>query len=218
MLLIERLEQTLRRRLSELTRQPIASACEPIDDCRGLLPEEAALVAAAVERRRSEFSAGRRCARRALASLGCHSQPVLMGRWRQPIWPRSFAGSISHDGRFAAALAYRSPSGRVWLSIDLIDRPDREIYREIDDVISHPADLPATTGDPLGIARLFSAKEAAIKIVSPHVGDFVDFRLLVARPTDNGFRVIVPGIGFEVAVSTFETDDVIVSLGLASDA
>jgi 4'-phosphopantetheinyl transferase EntD len=216
MSLVERLEQRLQQTLQEITRSPVTSAFELIDKCDGLLAEETALVARAVERRRNEFAAGRRCARRALMSLGCQPQPILMGRWHEPIWPRAFSGSISHDGRFAAAVVYPSSSGRVWLSIDLIDRPDLEIYRNIADTITHQADAPLPATDPLAIVRLFSAKEAAIKILSQPVGDFIDFRCLRALPTDEGFHVEAPGVDLAVTVRTFDVDDVLISLGSAT--
>jgi 4'-phosphopantetheinyl transferase EntD len=137
-----------------------------------------------------------------------------MGRLHEPIWPEGFAGSISHDGRFAAALAYSSTSGRVWLSIDLIDQPDQEIYRGVADTILHPADALGSTNDPLAMARLFSAKEAAIKIVSPYVGDFVDFRSVRAMRTNKGFHVTAPEVGLDIGIRAFEIDNIIVSVGI----
>ena len=46
----------------------------------GLFPAEEALVRTADPRRRAEFTAGRACARTALARLGLPTAPVLAGR------------------------------------------------------------------------------------------------------------------------------------------
>jgi 4'-phosphopantetheinyl transferase EntD len=213
MSLIERLDRALKRALLELPERPVASALECIGTDGGLFPNEAALISGALDRRRKEFSAGRRCARRALASLGCRPEPLLTGSLREPIWPSGFSGSISHDGRFAAALAYSSVVGRVWLSIDLIDRPDPEVFIEIVDTIFHPAEPCRCSFDARAIARLFSAKEAAIKIISPYVGSLVDFRQLNATETELGFHVVAEDARIEISVRSFEVDDVIVSLG-----
>jgi 4'-phosphopantetheinyl transferase EntD len=74
-----------------------------------LPPEEEALVARAVEKRRREFTAGRTCARRALARLGYPGFPVLTGPRREPLWPPGVVGAITHcRGYCAAAVARRS--------------------------------------------------------------------------------------------------------------
>jgi 4'-phosphopantetheinyl transferase EntD len=211
-----RLEQLLKQVLPELSDRPVASAVELIRDTGGLFPGEAALVARAVDKRKNEFSAGRRCARRALAALGCRPVPLLMGRLREPIWPVGFGGSITHDGRFAAALAYRSAAGGVSFSIDVIDLSDREAFAEIADTVRHRAEPRLCDGH--AVARVFSAKEAAIKIISPALGDLIDFQHLEATETGRGFRVVAEDVRFAIDVRTFEVGDVIVSLGSAQDA
>jgi 4'-phosphopantetheinyl transferase EntD len=214
---IERLDETLTRTLLELTQRPVASAVALVGASGSLLPEEEAIVAGAVEKRRNEFSAGRSCARRALASFECRPGPLLMGRLREPIWPPGFSGSITHDGRFAAALAYRSPAGAVWLSIDLLDGAESEALIEISDAIRHPAEHFPHSGGPPAIARLFSAKEAAIKIISPAIGEFVDFSHIKAVERHRGFFIVADDARIEVVVRTFEVDEIIVSLALAEN-
>ncbi len=57
------------------------AAAEMYDDPPGLtaLPEEAALVARAVAKRRNEFTTVRYCARQALGELGVGPVPILKG-------------------------------------------------------------------------------------------------------------------------------------------
>jgi hypothetical protein len=119
------LNQILTQTVVALARKPVACAVQSTDDAGGLLPDEEALVAKAVERRRSEFAAGRRSARCALATLGCPVRPLMIGALRQPLWPAGFGGSITHDGRYAAAIAWRVSGHAPDLSLDLIDRADQ---------------------------------------------------------------------------------------------
>ncbi len=71
-----------------------------------LLPEEQAVIAGAVPKRRLEFATVRSCARRALAQLGYPPSPILPGPGREPLWPPGIVGSLTHcEGYRAAAVA-----------------------------------------------------------------------------------------------------------------
>ena len=71
-----------------------------------LLPEEQAVIAGAVPKRRLEFATVRSCARRALAQLGYPPSPILPGPGREPVWPPGIVGSLTHcEGYRAAAVA-----------------------------------------------------------------------------------------------------------------
>ena len=207
--LAERLERLLKNRLAELSDRPVGSAVELIGDIGGLFPGESELVANSGPNRLKEFSAGRCCARRALAALGLQPVSIPMGPLHEPVWPLGCSGSITHDGRFAAALACRSGAGHRSISLDLVDFTDPDAFAEIADTIRHSAE--PRRSDPRGIARLFSAKEAAIKIVSPAVGDFVDFQQIRATQTDFGLRLVAEDI--VVDVRSYELGSLIVSLG-----
>ncbi|MDF3147437.1 4'-phosphopantetheinyl transferase, partial [Streptomyces sp. T21Q-yed] len=52
-----------------------------------LYPEEEAVVAQAVGKRRREFAVVRSCARRAMEKLGVPPQPILPGERGAPGWP-----------------------------------------------------------------------------------------------------------------------------------
>ena len=74
-----------------------------------LFPAEEALLARAVQTRRSEFATGRRCARSALGALGLAPAPILPGQAGAPQWPSGIVGSITHcAGYRAAAVAQTS--------------------------------------------------------------------------------------------------------------
>ena len=92
-------------RLSAILPQGV-SYSEQVGTLQGaLLAEEAALLgAAAVEKRRVEFAAGRSCARAALAMLGVLPTAVLQGERREPLWPPGIVGSITHCAHYCAAV------------------------------------------------------------------------------------------------------------------
>jgi hypothetical protein len=59
-----------------------------------LYPEEEAVVARAVDKRRREFTTARFCARTAMVALGRPPAPILPGRRRAPGWPDGVAVGI----------------------------------------------------------------------------------------------------------------------------
>jgi 4'-phosphopantetheinyl transferase EntD len=206
-------EVALQEAVSAVSLQPVAAALEPFGLGSDLFPEEEALLAAASIGRRAEFRAGRRCARRALETVGCSPRPLLRGRFGQPLWPSGFFGSISHDGRFAAAIAFQSSAHHPVLSIDVIDLIDPDSFLDVLDIISHPAE-PSRRPHYLDVARLFSAKETAIKIISPQIESYVDFKELLAIETNNGFDVRMENKGLKISVSSTQLDDAIISIGI----
>jgi 4'-phosphopantetheinyl transferase EntD len=167
--------------LVDLFRQPgvvvkTASLCE---EHEALFPEEAALVATAVEKRRTEFRAGRSCARKALVELGITAFPLLAGTDRAPIWPPSVVGSITHtdggtDGYCAVAVANQ----RTALGLGLDAEPLLPLPAEVWPLVLDGEEARAArhAADPGVYARiLFSAKEATYKAIFPAFKRFLEF-------------------------------------------
>src|SRR5215831_5118350 len=73
-----------------------------------LFPAEAAAVRTAGPRRRAEFTAGRLCARAALARLGVPAAPILPGPAGEPRWPEGVTGSITHCAGYRACAVART--------------------------------------------------------------------------------------------------------------
>ncbi|MGC1522562.1 MAG: 4'-phosphopantetheinyl transferase superfamily protein, partial [Steroidobacteraceae bacterium] len=69
-----------------------------------LLPLESASLGRAVQSRIEEFAAGRACARLALAQFGFEDFPLAVSGDRQPAWPPSMVGSITHTAGLCAAV------------------------------------------------------------------------------------------------------------------
>lgn len=145
---------------------PLAEvAVEPVSDDAGLLDEEAAFVARAIDKRRREFAAGRRAARRALAGLGHPPQALLQGPHRSPVWPDGVTGSISHDAGFAIAAVARQ-GNIAGIGVDLA--PAEPFPDHLRGQILLTAGEDAQTG--LEARATFSAKECLYKALYTDVG------------------------------------------------
>jgi 4'-phosphopantetheinyl transferase EntD len=135
-----------------------------------LFPAEEAVVRAAVEKRRREFAAVRRCAREALARLGRAPVPILPGERGAPGWPPGIVGSMTHCPGYAAA-ALAPADGVAGLGVDA------ELHAPLPDGV---LDLVSLPGERAWLVRLtdrnpglcwdrllFSAKEAVYKTWFP---------------------------------------------------
>ncbi|MEV5550568.1 4'-phosphopantetheinyl transferase superfamily protein [Streptomyces sp. NPDC052309] len=143
-----------------------------------LYPEEAALVANAVAKRRREFTVVRSCARRAMEKLGVPPRPVLPGERGAPRWPDGLVGSMTHcDGYAAAALARATDLASLGIDAE----PDGPLPDGVLSAVALPAEAdrlrrlaaehPAIHWDRL----LFSAKESVYKAWFPLTGKWLDF-------------------------------------------
>jgi 4'-phosphopantetheinyl transferase EntD len=149
------------------------------DDESGLHPAERALVAGAVDKRRREFAAGRRCAHALLAQLGQPDAPLLRNDDRTPRWPDGLVGSISHC-RELCIVAVARGSTHAAIGIDV--EPDAALEMPIWKKICTPGEIEnllgaATPVERGRVARLvFSAKEATYKSVYPLLGKVFGFQ------------------------------------------
>ncbi len=148
-----------------------------ISAAKTLHPVERSYIANAVESRVLEFETGRFCARHALQQLGVSDSPTIpVGSWREPIWPRGFVGSITHDGGFCvvAVAKKRDHSG---IGTDLVDMR-HHVEPDVISVVATAMEAERSneiSKDPERIIKmLICAKEATIKIVSPQLRRFVD--------------------------------------------
>jgi 4'-phosphopantetheinyl transferase EntD len=155
-----------------------------------LFPEEAKAVGNAVEKRRSEFAAGRNCARLALAQLDHPPCAIPRGPDRAPVWPAGFVGSITHSIDFCAAVVAESHRFR---SIGIDSEPIGAISEELADQVLRPDEAadPHLRFDGADWPTLhFCLKEAAFKAFYPvrrRIIGFHDMRLRV----DAGARAFV---------------------------
>ncbi|GGW79024.1 4'-phosphopantetheinyl transferase [Streptomyces lucensis JCM 4490] len=143
-----------------------------------LHPEEEALVARAVGKRRREFAAVRGCARRAMEKLGVPAQAVVHGERGAPRWPAGLTGSMTHcDGYCAAALVRAGDLASLGI--------DAEPHGPLPDGVGSAVMLPAEAERLAHLAAqrptvhwdriLFSAKESVYKAWYPLTGKWLDF-------------------------------------------
>jgi 4'-phosphopantetheinyl transferase EntD len=166
---------------------------------QGLFPAEAALVRTADPRRRAEFSAGRACARAALAGLGLPAVPVLAGRAGEPRWPAGVTGSLTHCAGYRACAVARA-ADVAGIGIDA--EPDAGLPAGLIGSVANRAERawiarqaassPAVRWDLL----LFSAKEAVGKLWYPLTWHWPGFGQIAVFPDPAGtFEVQVAASG-----------------------
>jgi 4'-phosphopantetheinyl transferase EntD len=137
----------------------------------GLFPEEREHIAQSVAKRRIEFAAVRRCARRALQELGYPPVPILPGEQREPQWPEGVVGSMTHCAGYCAAAVARS--GEIpALGIDAeVHAPLPEGVLELISLESERERIAALGVDVPNAVHwdrvLFSAKESVYKAWFP---------------------------------------------------
>jgi 4'-phosphopantetheinyl transferase EntD len=178
---------------------PVVAAVESMADASnagGLFPTEDAAVRTAGPRRRAEFTAGRLCARAAMALLGVPSAPILPGPAGQPQWPAGVTGSITHCAGYAAsAVALTTDVAAIGIDAE----PDVRLPGGLIEAVATPREQawitqcaaigPAVCWDRL----LFSAKESAGKLWYPLTGQWLGFQDVVIRPAISGtFDVFLP--------------------------
>ncbi len=146
--------------------------------CDGkLFPEEEEYIRGAVLKRRREFTAGRTCARAALAKKGVIGQPILVDANRAPLWPEGTIGSISHtDIWCVAAVARQRDVLSVGLDIERVNAMDENISRYVCTDMEAARMRLHVAEDRLSIATIiFSAKECLYKCLNPLVKQWIDF-------------------------------------------
>lgn len=164
-----------------------------------LFPVEAACIARAVPKRRSEFAAGRACARRAMMEIGGSAQALPAGSDRAPVWPDGIVGSISHCDGMCAAVAARRGDGFAALGLDI--EPRLELDADLLDIVCSEREIAWLSALPKrdsGVMSraMFCAKEAVFKAQYPLSHAMIDFHAVTVD-------IDVPGGAF---LATFIAD------------
>ncbi|QEU96406.1 4'-phosphopantetheinyl transferase family protein [Streptomyces kanamyceticus] len=194
--------------LSSVPVTVVETRVDPADAV--LFPEEAAVVANAVAKRRDEFTTVRHCARTALARIGVPPAPILPGQRGAPRWPDGVVGSMTHCAGYRAAVVARAAE----VASLGIDAEPAEPLRDPDVLKLVADDTERAALKALGVSHpgtpwdrlLFSAKESVYKTWFPLTGRWLGFeearvelvpdgtfraRLLVAGPVVEGVELKV---------------------------
>lgn len=159
-----------------------------------ILKQEHALIANAIFHRQCEFSTGRWLAREGLRKLGFNDEPIRVGRLKNPLWPQSIIGTISHDHELCVVVVLQKKYClEIGVGVDLFYLPERSY--KMPELIS----MFMTSSDELIIVKgiqdqiyknittdinlntatiLFSIKESIIKAMSFKLHDFIDLRAI----------------------------------------
>jgi 4'-phosphopantetheinyl transferase EntD len=159
---------------------PEVAAEERFGDLAGcvLFPDEEAVIANAVERRRNEFTTARACARAALAKLGLPPAPIVPGLRGAPQWPPGVVGSITHCAGYRASAVARD---RDVVTIGLDAEPHEQLPDGVLEAIAsrrERARLGALAAARPGLfwdRMLFSAKESVYKAWFPLTRRWLNF-------------------------------------------
>ena len=134
----------------------------------------------AVTVRKAEFLAGRILARSLLDDYGCTNENVHIGRYREPIWPNGFAGSLSHCSGYVICVVGKA-SACAGIGVDVMTPyvlNDLSAIRDIPTLVqdAHAINLkPIFQNTDLAYALAFSLRESVYKAVFPHMEIFLDF-------------------------------------------
>ena len=172
-----------------------------------LLPVESAGLGRAVQTRVQEFAAGRSCARLALAQFGIHDFPLAVRGDRQPAWPPSMVGSITHTaGLCAAVVGEAARFAGLGLDCEVVGDVEPELWPKIC-VPSETAWLRSlpTVEQARASALIFAAKEAFYKCQYPVVAEFLGFHdiRLGIRDWDSGSAAFEVHATRDLAVAAF---------------
>ncbi len=166
-----------------------------------LFPEELRAIARATPARQREFALGRCCAREALALLGGPRVAIPVGRFRDPVWPFGYVGSIAHcQGFCAVAVARTLPaSGCPTIrGLGLDSEMAVSLPEELIGIVCSAKEciwLASRQGDGLPWDRLFfCAKKSAYKCLFPTTHHFLEFRDMAVRfdAEHSSFDVTLP--------------------------
>jgi len=177
----------------------------PADQDFLLLPEEQAIAESfGSQKRRAEFTLGRICAHGALSRFGLESEPILRNpETREPCWPESIFGSITHSAGFAAvAVGLKNEIQGVGIDLESLSRSvNFNIKRQVcvDSELEWLESLPAEQANR-ALRIIFSAKESIFKCLYPGTKTYLSFKdaaVTINEPEKNFSFIIFksfPGI------------------------
>jgi 4'-phosphopantetheinyl transferase EntD len=183
--------------MSDMVPPPVAvsEAFGDLPDV-SLFPEEAAVIARAIEKRRREFATSRACARAALAKLGVPPAPILPGPRGAPRWPAGVVGSITHcAGYRASAVAL----DRDVVTIGVDAEPHERLPAGVREAVAFDGErdrleaLEARSPDTCWDRILFCAKEAVYKAWFPLTHRWLGFEQACVDldPVNGTFRALL---------------------------
>ena len=146
-----------------------------------LLPEEEIfLKTLSSTRRQTEFSLGRSCAHKALEKFKLETEPITRNaETREPCWPETVRGSITHSGEYAAAaVGLADDVSGIGIDLESLSRVvDFNISRHVcvDKEMEWLKNLSPKKANQ-GLRIIFSAKESIFKCLFPISRTYLYFK------------------------------------------
>jgi 4'-phosphopantetheinyl transferase EntD len=139
-----------------------------------ITPDEREQLGDVCEKRFVEFCAGRSQARRLIAMINGTAQPLLIGDYRQPLWPADVSGSISHSDHFCAvAVAPKSQVADLGIDVETCEALDPDVV----ELVLTDNEIEQTENSEDWVRKLiFSIKESNYKCCYSRVRAFIDFK------------------------------------------
>ena len=176
----------------------------PCQNSRLLREEQAIADSFSSQKRRAEFTLGRIFAHKALSSFNLESEPILRNpETREPCWPNSVWGSITHSAGFAAvAVGLKKEIKGIGIDLESFSRSvDFKIRRHVcvDSELEWLESLPTKQANR-ALRIIFSAKESIFKCIYPGTKTYLTFKdaAVSVNETEKNFSFIIfksfPGI------------------------
>ena len=132
------------------------------------------------QKRPAEFTLGRIYAHGALSRFGLESEPILRNpETREPCWPDSIWGSITHSAGFAAvAVGLKKEIKGIGIDLESFSRSvDLKIRRHVcvDSELEWLESLPTKQANH-ALRIIFSAKESIFKCIYPGTKTHLSFK------------------------------------------
>jgi len=135
-------------------------------------------ISRAVTKRKAEYLSGRYAAIQALKELGVHTQEILIGDHRSPVFHQGIVASISHTNSTALCAAAFAKN-IVHLGVDLEHILTPALTKEIEGSIISRIEKESIRCLSMpyehAFSLIFSAKESLFKALYPNVKAYFDF-------------------------------------------
>ena len=176
--------------LSSLFSQYFTTDSKGIEE---LYPAELALVEGSASKRKTDFSTGRFCARKALEQLGIDHTEILRDSGKQPVWPDGIVGSISHSSQLTGAIVgKRKDIVSVGLDIETIAGVELNMWNILF-LESEQQFLNSLNEEDRNMypTLLFSLKECFYKFQYPLTRQFLEFNDVEFKMIDEKISIKV---------------------------
>jgi enterobactin synthetase component D / holo-[acyl-carrier protein] synthase len=158
----------------------------------GILPPEN--LNRMVDKRRSEFLAGRYCAQKTLIDAGSRNTQVRVGSNNTPYWPFGFVGSLTHCAGLSIAYASKRSDYKN-IGVDVEKIMSRDFAQKVSKLVfpedEKVHDWPLSYESLLTI--VFSAKEAVFKAIYHDVGYVFGFDKVKLIKVERSYLILEIG-------------------------